>query len=600
MIQFSDESLGRVKSWDWDFGDGSISDEQNPVHQYESPGEYEVELTISRPGCWNATRNFIVVKPSPQCYAHFGGTQILTENFEMAFTDLSISDAITSWYWQFGDGGVSNLKNPVHVYGNSGTYDVSLTIETENCSDTFVRTLKVVGVEGCLSDFVFAQPDPDTPEVFFENLSPADSLIYFWDFGDGNISNDFSPDHLYSNFGDFTVKLRILGYGCGDSISKSIELIKPIYCGAEFTFEQAFPQSRLISFTNQSFGNGLSSSWDFGDGNSSFQTNPQHEYLATGQYQVKLLIATADQCTDSVTQLVEILQPLIISGNVWAGESLLSFGNVLLYKGVAAPEIELYDHAELSDGSFAFTDLIPGTYFLQAIPSFDFPFPTIPNYFPTYLQQTTQWQQALQINTDNIPDDIQLQLLYYNEFFDGKASLKGSVIQEQKNTDIPMIIYLADDAGQIKDFRLPEDDNTFEFLNIPYAYYKVYPEKAGKLGQPFSIELNEHFPDFENLIFIENSEHIFPDLTSIDEQFAFDINVSPNPAGSFIVISLSEALFAECTTLGIYNINGLSMPIFSLETNTAAIDISELPEGVYVLGLDCFTSQVHRKFIIKR
>jgi PKD repeat protein len=600
MIQFIDESLGRVNSWDWDFGDGSISDEQNPVHQYESPGEYEVELTISRPGCWDATRNFILVQPLPQCYAHFGGTQIMSEKFEMAFTDLSISDPLTSRFWQFGDGSISNLKNPVHVYENAGVYDVSLTIETENCSNTFVRNMKVVGIAGCLADFDFDQTDPDVPGVYFENLSPADSLLYFWDFGDGTISNDFSPDHLYSNFGDYTVKLRILGFGCSDSISKIIELPEPVYCGADFTFQQAFPQSRVISFTNQSFGNGISSSWDFGDGNSSSQTNPLHEYLAAGQYQVQLMITTADQCTDSLTQFIEISPPLTISGSVWADESLLNFGSVLLYRGVSGPEIELYSQAELSDGSFVFSDLIPGTYFLQAIPSFDFPFPTIPNYFPTYLHQTTRWQQALQIDTDNIPVNIQIQLLQYSEFFDGKALLKGSVIQEQKNSDILMIIYLTDEAGQLRDFRIVEEDNTFEFLNIPYAYYKVYPEKAGKSGQTFSVELNEGLPEMDNLIFIENQQTIYPDLTSINEQIDFNFNLSPNPAGNYIIVSLSDALFAKCTTLRIYSVNGLSAPISSLETKTTSIDISELPEGVYVLELDCITSKVHRKFIIQR
>ena len=598
IVHFMDESIGAAITWNWDFGDGAISDEQNPTHQFNSPGEYEIELTIFQPGCWSSTRNFIRVNPLPQCYAHFVGKQIVSENYEMAFTDISISDSITSWFWNFGDGYESNKQNPVHIYEDPGNYDVSLTINNSNCADTFSRMMKVVGSEDCTANFEITQVDPSIPELVFENLSPADSLLYFWDFGDGVLSNEFSPSHLYDDFGNYNVSLKILGYGCADSIAQLIELLEPLYCKAEFDFEQSFPQSKTVSFINQSMGNEISSVWDFGDGNSSTQPDPQHEYQVAGQYQVQLMITTSDQCTDSVTQLIEILPPLTILGNVWAGEGLLGFGSVLLYKGVVGSEIELYSQAELSDGSFVFAELTPGIYFLQAIPLFDFPFPTIPNYLPTYLQQITKWQEALQINTDNIPDVIHLQLLQYNEFFDGKASLKGSVIQEQKNIDIPLIIYLTDDTDQIRDFRLVEEDNTFEFLNIPYGYYKVYPEKVGKSGQPFSLELNEDYPEMDNLIFIENPELIYPDLTGIDELSNYFLTISPNPASNRISVSFSERLLDSNLKLMIYGQNGLSSAVPVKNMCHADFDISDLPQGVYVLELMNLNVKIHRKLII--
>jgi hypothetical protein len=46
-IQFTDYSRGSVVSWLWDFGDGTTSAEQNPVHTYVAAGEYTISMTIS-------------------------------------------------------------------------------------------------------------------------------------------------------------------------------------------------------------------------------------------------------------------------------------------------------------------------------------------------------------------------------------------------------------------------------------------------------------------------------------------------------------------------------------------------------------------------
>jgi PKD repeat protein len=49
MVSFTDESIGKVSSWNWDFGDGTSSDQQHPVHFFSKPGHYVVTLTIKGP-----------------------------------------------------------------------------------------------------------------------------------------------------------------------------------------------------------------------------------------------------------------------------------------------------------------------------------------------------------------------------------------------------------------------------------------------------------------------------------------------------------------------------------------------------------------------
>jgi len=49
-VQFSDSTVGEVTSWRWNFGDGNTSNDQNPIHTYESAGNHSVSLTTTGPG----------------------------------------------------------------------------------------------------------------------------------------------------------------------------------------------------------------------------------------------------------------------------------------------------------------------------------------------------------------------------------------------------------------------------------------------------------------------------------------------------------------------------------------------------------------------
>ena len=49
LVAFKDISYGKITSWRWDFGDGTTSNEQNPIHQYKRPGDYVVTLYIEGP-----------------------------------------------------------------------------------------------------------------------------------------------------------------------------------------------------------------------------------------------------------------------------------------------------------------------------------------------------------------------------------------------------------------------------------------------------------------------------------------------------------------------------------------------------------------------
>ena len=64
-VSFTDQSTGSPTSWFWDFGDGSTSDLQNPIHTYTAEGNYTVNLTASNGnGSSSKTAEIEVKKPT--------------------------------------------------------------------------------------------------------------------------------------------------------------------------------------------------------------------------------------------------------------------------------------------------------------------------------------------------------------------------------------------------------------------------------------------------------------------------------------------------------------------------------------------------------
>jgi PKD repeat protein len=120
--QFNQTAAGYL----WDFGDGSVSTQQNPVHRYNSPGNYNVCLTItSTAGCVSQICNTYNISLS--------GCRTNVKSVKKTGTGVSF-DHVTdgtqpySFLWSFGDGSFSTEENPYHVFPVKGSYPVILTL----------------------------------------------------------------------------------------------------------------------------------------------------------------------------------------------------------------------------------------------------------------------------------------------------------------------------------------------------------------------------------------------------------------------------------------------------------------------------------------
>jgi len=308
-VNFADSTIihaGSIASWYWEFGDGSVDNNQNPTHTYLASGIYSVTLTVeSNLGCsYSSTKNTTVFAiptvgftSSSSCYLD-----------EVVFTDTSLANegTLVSWNWNFGDTITSNIQNPTHIYGNSGNYSVSLTVNnSNNCSSTTSQTVNVYAKP--ISNYTYSYNCVDGLVSFSDASSTDNDTINFWNwnFGDGSTSTEQNPEYLFADVGAQTV-LLISGTSanCSDTIAQQVYL-QSITANFNFNSKCLYDS---VSFNDLSYANGDTIStylWTFGDGNTSSDKNPLHLYSTANNYTVSLVAETNSGCKDTISKQVE-------------------------------------------------------------------------------------------------------------------------------------------------------------------------------------------------------------------------------------------------------------------------------------------------------
>lgn len=309
--QFTDGSLtasGSITQWQWAFGDGNFSSLQNPVHNYGSAGIYNVSLVSSTDkGCSDTILKQVQVYHKPA--ADFTVSDVCNKQIS-SFSDISTvqNSTITSTNWDFGDGNNSTLANPQHYYSNAGVYNVSLIVTSSNgCKDTVTKSATVYPTP--ITDFSANNVCLGGTVSFIDNstISSGNIASWNWNFNDGNISSDQNPSHTFSNQGSFVVRLVTTSdMNCRDTIDKSVSVF-PLP-NVNFSAGSVCENSATVFTDNSSVASGSITSWNwsFGDGNVSTLQSPTNTYVTQGNYDVKLIVITDQNCSDSIVKPVTV------------------------------------------------------------------------------------------------------------------------------------------------------------------------------------------------------------------------------------------------------------------------------------------------------
>lgn len=310
-----------ITAWHWDFGDGSYSYLQNPIHIYAGAGNYQVTLTVTdNQGCTKSKVRTVVVNPLP--VALFNMPQLPCANSTVAFDDLSTTYAgyIIAWNWDFGDGTSQTIYYPSngdveHVYAQPGNYVVTLSIQaTDSCMGINQQTIVIAPAP--TTNFENTTPCKNVPVQFTDLSQTGGTGVingWSWNFGDdisgwNNYSTQQNPAHTYASAGNYTVTLTVsTANGCNSTLQRVITVGDSPF--VDFTFDSQC-QNANVQFTPAPgvvISDVQSWFWNFGDGLTSTQSNPQHIYTQAGNYNVSLTIVNTAGCSNTISHPISVL-----------------------------------------------------------------------------------------------------------------------------------------------------------------------------------------------------------------------------------------------------------------------------------------------------
>ena len=129
----------------WNFGDGSISKEKNPIHVFQNAGTYTITLSvISYNGCKSTKvfNDFINVWPKPK--ANFIWEPELISEIKPEVQFINLSEGATSFLWLFDNIDSSVMVSPTYVFDSAGEFLVSLiSFSDKGCTDTITALLSI-------------------------------------------------------------------------------------------------------------------------------------------------------------------------------------------------------------------------------------------------------------------------------------------------------------------------------------------------------------------------------------------------------------------------------------------------------------------------
>jgi PKD repeat protein len=335
-VEFTNGS-GGAQTFLWDFGDGSTSHLQDPVHLFTNTGTvdsvYTVTLVSIAPNNFCRDTFSIDITVHPYVLANFTISDHLgCSPFEVVLENSSVNASI--FRWNFGDGTdtITYNMDPVsHRFVNPGfnaQQDFEITLVAENYAGCTSEITRTITVEPAINaSFSASQVEGCHPlAVDFTNLSEG-AAYYHWDFGDGTTSLLTNPSQTFTNIGPSDTTYHVWLYAtasnnvCADSFL--VDIVVHPYIKAGFTFQEGIRCSpSSVTFHNASVG-GTTFHWDFGDGMDTVTTNMDPvdhlfvnpSYAHNSSFQVVLTASNAAGCTSQVARTVEVYPAIDASFN---------------------------------------------------------------------------------------------------------------------------------------------------------------------------------------------------------------------------------------------------------------------------------------------
>lgn len=298
----------------WQIGDDSDYTASSVIKIYSKDSSYIIKLfTTTNQGCRDSIQKLITVFPQPSVgYNQTNFTQCFSEN-DFNLNDTSkISSGVISRKWHFGDNTTSADSSIHKTFANAGIFNIKLIIVSGyNCKDSVTKSFSIYpqALPGfvindstqCVNGNIYA----------FSSTSIIDSgyLTYFWNLGNGTTKSDSNFIYSYLNPGTYKVKLlTISNHNCKDSITKQVTVNPKPSVGFTINIpEQCINTNNFLFIDTSKISSGsFNKIWRIESGVTSILDTVTYQYSVSGQYFIKLVAASDQGCTDSLSKLITV------------------------------------------------------------------------------------------------------------------------------------------------------------------------------------------------------------------------------------------------------------------------------------------------------
>lgn len=303
---FNNTSTGNFAASAWDFGSGPVLS-TDATFTFPAAGTFPVSLGVTTAtGCFGTSTQQVTVHPQPT--AAFTAPNVCLGE-DTPFADgSSVGGGTITHSWDFGDGaGTSAQPNPTYTYNAPNSYDVTLTVTSDQgCTDAVTETV-IVGVLP-VADFLVVNACTGEAVEFIDatTIAAGNLTNWVWEFGDNNGSNIQNPTHAYAAPGTYDVTLTVSSGSCTDVITlQATSFPVPV---ADFATANVC-LGDAADFTDNSSENGSTiAQWayDFdGEGNA-LTGDAAFTFATPGNYNVTLAVVSTDFCADTHTESITI------------------------------------------------------------------------------------------------------------------------------------------------------------------------------------------------------------------------------------------------------------------------------------------------------
>ena len=235
-VKFKDLSrsgAGDIKAWRWNFADGNNANVQHPIHNYKTPDEFPVQLTVTDANRCSDTKQIPVrYFPVPALIVISPSEFIGCVPQSIFFDNLSFPiDETYDINWNFGDGGSSDDISPTHIFREPGVFTVSVDITSPigcKTDTTFFNLISML--PSPVADFSFTPNELNnlnsTAYFFDESI---DAIDWQWRFSNLGTSRQQNPIFTFPDTGKQEILLIVTHpQGCQDSLLKIIDVVPEV------------------------------------------------------------------------------------------------------------------------------------------------------------------------------------------------------------------------------------------------------------------------------------------------------------------------------------------------------------------------------------